>query len=128
MADNVTNALINIKNNENAGKTECTIKPASKIISSILKIIQKEGYIGNFELIEDGKAGKYKIQLIGKINNCKAIKPRYAVKKDEYTKWEQRYLPSKNLGILIISTPKGLMTQHEAKKIETGGKLIAYIY
>lgn len=128
MADNVTNALINIKNNENAGKTECTIKPASKIISSILKIIQKEGYIGNFELIEDGKAGKYKIQLIGKINNCKAIKPRYAVKKDEYSKWEQRYLPSKNLGILIISTPKGLMTQHEAKKIETGGKLIAYIY
>jgi len=128
MADNVTNALINIKNNENAGKTKCTIKPASKIIGSILKIIQKEGYIGNFELIENGKAGEYKIQLIGKINNCKAIKPRYAVKKDEYTKWEQRYLPSKNLGILIISTPKGLMTQQEAKKMETGGKLIAYIY
>lgn len=128
MADNVTNALVNIKNNENAGKTECTIKPASKIIGSILKIIQKEGYIGKFELIEDGKAGEYKIQLIGKINNCKAIKPRYAIKKDEYMKWEQRYLPSKNLGILIISTPKGLMTQQEAKKIGTGGKLIAYVY
>ncbi len=128
MADNLTNALINIKNNENAGKKECIIKPASKLIGGVLKIIQKEGYIGKYEYIEDGKAGQYKVQLIGKINNCKAIKPRYAVKKDEYAKWEQRYLPSKNLGILIISTPKGLMTQHEAKKAGTGGKLIAYIY
>lgn len=128
MADNLTNAMITLKNNENAGKKECKIKPASKLIGTILKIIQKEGYIGEYELIEDGKAGEYKIKLIGKINNCKAVKPRYAIKKDEYTKWEERYLPSKSLGLLIISTPKGIMTQHEAKKIETGGKILAYIY
>ncbi len=128
MADNLTNAMITLKNNEIAGRTECTIKPASKLIGAILKIIQKEGYIGNYEFIEDGKAGQYKVQLIGKINNCKAVKPRYAIKKDEYAKWEQRYLPSKSLGLLIISTPKGIMTQHEAKKIGTGGKILAYIY
>ena len=117
-----------MKNCETVGKKECTIKPASKLIGGILKIMQKEGYIGKFELVEDGKAGKYHVTLIGKINDCKAIKPRYAIKKDEFTKWEQRYLPSRNLGTLVISTPKGLMTQKEAKKIGTGGKLIAFFY
>ena len=126
--DNTADALINMKNCETIGKKTCVIKPASKLIGGILKIMQKEGYIGNFELIEDGKAGKYQVKLIGKINNCKAIKPRYAIKKDEIARWEQRYLPSRNLGTLVISTPKGLMTQKEAIKIGTGGKLVAYFY
>ena len=126
--DNTADALVNMKNCEMVGKKECLIKPASKLIGGILKIMQKEGYIGTFELIEDGKAGKYQVTLIGKINDCKAIKPRYAIKKDEFTKWEKRYLPSRNLGTLVVSTPKGLMTQKEAKTIGTGGKLIAFFY
>lgn len=126
--DNTADALVNMKNCEMVGKKECLIKPASKLTGGILKIMQKERYIGTFELIEDGKAGKYQVTLIGKINDCKAIKPRYAIKKDEFTKWEKRYLPSRNLGTLIISTPKGLMTHKEAKIIGTGGKLIAFFY
>ncbi len=126
--DTLANALITIKNNELMNKKECIVKPASKLIGKVLKIMQKEKYLGDFEFIEDGKAGMYKVKLIGKINNCRAIKPRYSVSKDEFAKWEERYLPSRKLGILIVSTDKGIMTQHEAKKMKLGGKLLAFVY
>ncbi len=126
--DTLANAMTNIKNSEMAGKGECLIKPASKIIRDILKIMQRVGYIGNFEFIDDGKAGMYKVQLVGNINNCKEIKPRYSVPADEINKWEIRYLPSRNLGTLIISTPKGIITHKEAQQMHTGGKLLAFVY
>ena len=126
--DNLANTLVNIKNNEAVGKTSCVVKPASKLIGNVLKIMQKEGYIGNFEFIEDGRAGMYRIELKGTINNCKVIKPRYSVKKDEFVKWEKRYLPSRKLGVLIVSTPQGVISHKEAKMAETGGKLIAFVY
>ena len=126
--DTLANALIVIKNAEMAGKTECAIKPASKIIRDILKIMQKEKYIGNFEFIDDGKAGIYQVELVGNINNCKAIKPRYSVAADEINKWERRYLPANDFGILVLSTPKGIMTHREANGINSGGRLLAFVY
>jgi len=113
--DNLANALINMKNCETVGKTQCTIKPASKLIGNVLKIMQKQKYIGEFEFIDDGKAGIYQVKLLGKINNCRAVKPRYSIKKEEVSKWEQRYLPSRNIGILIISTPQGVISQKALK-------------
>ncbi len=88
--DRLEEAMINLKNSEDASKKECVVKPASKLIGNILKILQKEDYIGDYEYVDDGKAGIYRIELIGRINNCRAIKPRYPVKKDEYTKWKKR--------------------------------------
>lgn len=126
--DTLANALITLKNHEMLGKKECEIKPASKMIGSILKIMQKEGYIGDFEFIDDGKAGIYKVKLIGRINNCRAIKPRYSVKYGEFMEWEKRYLPAKEFGILFVSTPRGIVTHHEAKQLHTGGKLLAFVY
>ena len=126
--DTLANAMTNMKNSEMAGKGDCLIKPASKIIRDILKIMQSEGYIGNFEFIDDGKAGMYKVQLKGNINNCKEIKPRYSVPADQITKWERRYLPSRDFGTLIISTPKGIITHKEAQEMRIGGKLLAFVY
>lgn len=126
--DTLANALITIKNAEMAGKKECTIQPASKLIGEILRIFQKEGFIGNFEFIDDGKAGKYRVDLLGRINNCRAIKPRYSVKKDEILKWEKRYLPALGVGLLILSTPQGILSNKGAKAANTGGRLLAYIY
>ncbi len=126
--DTLADALINLKNNEAVGKKECFIKPASKLIGNVLKVMQKYNYIGGFEFIDDGRGGKYKVQLIGKINDCKAIKPRYSVGKDEFMEWEKRYLPSRHLGILIVSTSKGVMSHKEAKENKIGGKLLAYVY
>jgi len=128
LTDPVSDALINIKNHEIASKKECTFKPASKLISEILKILMKKGFIEKYELIDDGRDGMIKVKLNGKINQCRTIKPRYAVKKNEYEKYEKRFLPSKDIGIIIVSTPQGVMTHDDAKKKEIGGRLIAFVY
>ena len=126
--DPLADALNTIKTHEITGKRECTIKPASKLIKEVLALFQKHNYIGEFEFIDDAKSGSFKVQLLGNINNCKAIKPRFAIRKDEWVKWEQRYIPSPDFGLLIISTPQGLMTNREAKGRSIGGKLIAFVY
>jgi len=128
VVDPLADALTNIKNNENAAKKECMIRPASKILGEVLKLMKSKEYILDFERIDDGREGIYKIKLAGKINECKAIKPRYAVKKDGYEKYEKRYLPSREIGILIVSTPKGVLPHQEAKMNGLGGRLLAYVY
>lgn len=125
--DPLADALSNITNYERARKNEVLI-PASKTIGNILKIMQDYGFIGTFEFIDDGKSGNYKVELIGNINKCGVIKPRFPVKKDEFEKWEKRFLPAKNFGILLISTPKSIMSHRDAYKNETGGRLLAYVY
>ncbi len=126
--DNYQNALIKIKNAEDAGKDEVVVRPASSLLLKTLEILQKHGYIGEYEYIEDGRDGVVKVKLVGRINDLKAIKPRFPVKKDEYTKWEQRFLPARGIGLLIVSTPHGLMTQEQAKALGTGGRLVAYVW
>jgi len=126
--DPLANALSTIMNNEVRGKKECLIYPASKLIINVLKTMQKEGYIGNIEYIEDGRGGKLKVEVLGSINKCGVIKPRFPVKDDEFEKWEERYLPARDIGILIVSTSKGVMTHIEAKRQGVGGVLLAYVY
>ncbi|OYT43593.1 30S ribosomal protein S8 [Candidatus Bathyarchaeota archaeon ex4484_40] len=88
----------------------------------------ENGYIGEFEFIDDGRTGKFRVQLLGRINKCGAIRPRFPVKADEIEKWEKMYLPAKGIGVLVISTPEGVMSHHEAKKRKIGGRLLAYVY
>lgn len=126
--DTLSNALSNIKNCEHAGKRVAIIKPASKLIKEVLRIMQKHDYVGEFEHIENGRGGIIKVELKGNINSCGAIRPRYAVKKDEYEKFEKRYLPAYGFGFLIVSTNQGIMTHEEAKEKGVGGRLIAYVY
>jgi small subunit ribosomal protein S8 len=126
--DPLADALTNMRNNELQGNKKATIAPASKLIGRVLKTMQNEKYIGEFEYIDDGKAGKFLVELEGNINQCGVVKPRHAVKKDEFEKFEKRYLPAKNFGIIIVTTPEGIMTHKEAKEKGIGGRLLAYIY
>ena len=128
LVDVVADALVHIKNSDTASKRECFFRPASKLLGEILKQLQKQGYISTFEFIDDGRSGIYRIELVGKINNCKAIKPRYAVGKNEFEKFEKRYLPSKDVGVLLVSTVNGVVTHRKAKKNGVGGRLIAFVY
>lgn len=125
--DPLADALSTIKNAERVGKNSCVTR-ASKVIKSILEIMQAQDYIETFEFIEDGRGGKFKIELKGKIIDCNAIKPRYSVKVDKFEKWEKRYLPAREFGILILSTPKGVISHKKAKQLKIGGKLLAYVY
>lgn len=128
MHDIIADALSNLKNRDKVGKPDCHIRTASKLLKDVLVVLQKNGYIGTFELIDDGKAGELKVKLKGNINDCGAVKPRFPVKIDEFEKWEKRYLPAQDFGILIVSTSRGIMTHKEAVKQKVGGVLVAYAY
>ena len=77
---------------------------------------------------KDSKGNILKLHLLGKINKCAVIKPRFIVGKDDYEKYEKRFLPARNMGFMIVTTSSGVMTHDEAKKKGIGGKLVAYCY
>ncbi|NLU45353.1 MAG: 30S ribosomal protein S8 [Euryarchaeota archaeon] len=126
--DPLNDAMCVMKNAALSGKSECTIQPSSKLIGRVLKVMQDHGYINQFEYIEDGKAGKFRVMLKGAINDCGVIKPRYSVKIADVEKFEARYLPAQDFGVLVMTTTAGVMTQSRAKELGIGGKLLAYVY
>jgi len=126
--DALATALSAILNREKIGRKECVIRPSSKTIKAVLEIMNKNNYIGSFDEVITQKGNFLKVNLLGNINKCGSIKPRYSVKKDRYELFEKRYLPAKDFGIIFVSTSKGIMTHVEARKKGIGGKLIAYCY
>jgi len=128
LIDPLADAMSTIKNAENVGKAECIISPASKLIGSTLKVMADLGYIGEFEFIDDGKSGMFKVKLQGRINKCGVIKPRFAAKVVELEKWEKRFLPARNFGVLILSTSQGVLSHNDARNRDIGGQLLAYVY
>ncbi len=123
----LADVFVIMKNAERIGKRSCIV-PSSKITKEILKIMQKNKYIGSFEFIEDGKSGKFKVELVGKINNCGVIRPRFEVKKGEFIRWEKRFLPSVSIGLLFLTTSRGVLDHRQAKKEDIGGGLLGFIY
>ncbi len=126
--DPLANVLSHINNCEKTSKLECTVKPSSKLILNVLNIMKKNNYLGDFNVIEDGRGNIIKINLLGNINNCNSIKPRFPFKINDLEKFEKRFLLARDFGIIIVSTTKGLMTHIEAKEKKLGGRLIAYVY
>ncbi|MEN6351118.1 MAG: 30S ribosomal protein S8 [Syntrophomonas sp.] len=130
MTDPVADFLTRIRNG-NMVMHETVEVPGSKIKRSIAEIMREEGYIKDFEYIEDGKQGIIRIYLKYGPDKKKVItgikrisKPglRVYVKKDEIP----RVLGG--LGTAVISTPKGLMTDKNARKQGLGGEVICYIW
>src|SRR5437868_8427342 len=124
----LSNHCTTIYNNESRRKKECIVIPASRFSSDILRVMQKHQYIGEFEQVDDGRAGKFRIQLLAKINKCGIITPRFSVKKDAYFNWERQFLPAYSMGILLVSTSKGIMSHHDAQEQGLGGVLVGYVY
>ncbi len=126
--DPLSDAFVRIYNAEQAGHYEVSIAPASNLLESMLAIMQSSGYVGEFERIADGRGDTFRVELVGAINRCGVIKPRHSVKRADFDKWESRYLPARDFGLLIVSTNQGVMNHHEAKKERVGGRLLAYIF
>ena len=125
--DILANALNVIRVHKNAGKNECKVI-ASNFTGQVLNILQKEGYIGEFEEVMEGPTRYFLIKDIGPINYCGVIKPRFPIKYSEIGKAEEQYLPSKDFGIIIVTTPKGILTNKEVREMKMGGRLVAYVY
>jgi len=126
--DTLSSGLTTIMNNEMRNKRDCVISPASKLLGRVLRVLQLSGYIGEFEFIEDGRAGKFRVQLLGRVNKCGAIKPRFSVSADGFENWEKTYLPAREMGILVVSTPLGVISHKEAKEKNAGGRLLAFVF
>ena len=124
----LANLFTTLFNTEDRRKSDCVVIPTSKLGMEVLKTLKDEGYIGEFERVEDNRGGKFKIELISKITKCGAITPRFKVIKDEYNTWEQQFLPSYNRGMLLVTTNQGVMSHKEAVNKGIGGFLIGYVY
>lgn len=125
--DTLSDALSAINNAARNDKEYALISPTSNLIKNILIELQQEGYIGVFELVEDGKGGKFKVEVTS-INECRPVKPNFSVQNDEYEKWSRRYLPARDFGDLLVTTSHGVMTHEKAKEKGVGGKLLGYVY
>jgi len=123
--DIVADALNMIKNAKKAGKENIEIKIISNVLIEILKIMKQEKAIKKYKI--DAKEKSITL-TIGELSDCRSIKPRFSCDKTQIEKYRRRYLPSRNLGILIISTNKGLMTHKEAQEENIGGCVMAYFY
>jgi len=126
--DTLANGLTAIMNNEMRNKHECIISPASKLLGRVLRVMQLNGYVGEFEFIDDGRSGKFKVQLLGRVNKCGVIRPRFTVRADDFEEWEKRFLPSRDVGTLIISSSHGVLSHKEAEEKSIGGRLLAFVY
>lgn len=126
--DTLATSLSNLQNAEKTGKSICIVKPMSKVLKNVLEIMKDNHYIGDYNIIEDGRGKIVEINMLGKINKVGAIKPRFSIKKDDFEKFEKRFLPAKDFGIIIVSTSKGIMTHLDAKKNNLGGRLISFVY
>ncbi len=100
----------------------------SKLLLNILDVLKQTGYIGSYEVMENGKQGLVRVELLGTINKCSVVKPRYSVKVEDLETFERKFLPAKNFGVLIISTSNGLKTQNQAREENIGGQVLAYCY
>lgn len=121
--DVISDALNKMLNASRAGKSIVSVKRYSKLLLSVLAIAKLRGYVKNYRV----ENNILNIE-ISKLNFCQAIKPRFVVQVDEIEKYSKRYLPAKDIGIIIISTSQGLMTHHTAEEKNLGGALIAYFY
>jgi small subunit ribosomal protein S8 len=126
--DPLANVLSAVQNAEQRGKSQITTKSNSTLVRKVLDLMIAEGYLQSYEQTQDSKGDLLIVRLSGRINKTGVVKPRYQIKKDEFERFEKRFLPARGFGIIIISTVKGLMTHEQAKQLNLGGTLISYCY
>ena len=130
ITDTVADMLTRIRN-ANTAKHDTVEIPASNMKKSIAQILLDEGYIKDFEVIDDGKQGIIKITLKYGPNKTQIITGLRKVSKPGlriYSGCEDMPKVMKGLGIAIVSTSKGVMTDKKARKENVGGEVLAFVW
>ena len=126
MSQDVVSDALNMMNNaRKAGKTEVEIKKISNLLIEVLKIMKQKEAIKKYKINAQTKSVEVSL---GNFSECRAIKPRFTVDKSQIEQYRRRFLPSRNIGTVIISTNKGLVTHEEAAQEGIGGCLVAFFY
>ena len=129
ISDVIADMLTRIRN-ANDAKHESVDIPASNLKKSIAEILLEEGYIKNFQIVEDGKQGIIRVALkyVGKqkvIHGLRRVsKPGLRI----YSNCEDMPKVMNGLGIAIVSTSKGVMTDKKARKANVGGEILAFVW
>merc|ERR1712054_122351 len=105
----LNDCLKNINNAEARGRRQVLLRPVSKVVIKFLQVMMKHGYIGEFELIDDHRAGKIVVELNGRLNKCGVISPRYDISHNDVEEWIGRLLPSRLFGHIVLTTSAGIM-------------------
>ena len=130
LTDSIADMLTRIRNASSA-KHPAVDVPASKIKRAIAQILVDEGYINNYQLVQDGKQGIIRINLKYTENKTPVISGLRRVSKPGlriYSNCDELPLVMKGLGIAIVSTSKGVMTDKEARKVHAGGEVLAFVW
>lgn len=130
ITDPIADMLTRIRN-ANSSKHESVLIPSSKMKLAIAKILNDEGYINGYEVIDDNKQGVIKITLKYGANKSKVITGIKRVSKPGlrvYAGKEDMPKVLRGLGVAIVSTSKGIMTDKEARKLNIGGEVLAFIW
>jgi small subunit ribosomal protein S8 len=130
ITDAIADMLTRIRN-ANSAKHDTVDVPASNMKKSVAQIFLDEGYIKNFQVIEDGKQGIIRISLKYGPNKSMVITGLRRVSKPGlrmYTSCEDMPKVLKGLGVAIVSTSKGVMTDKQARKENIGGEVLAFIW
>merc|ERR1712085_112947 len=126
---NVLNdALKSITNAEKRGKRQVLLRPCSKVIVKFLQVMMKNGYIGEFEVVDDHRAGKVVVNLNGRVNKCGVLSPRFDMAFKDNEKWVTNLLPSRQFGHIVLTTSQGIMDHNQAKRKQIGGKILGYFF
>ncbi len=130
MTDPIADMLTRIRN-ANQMKHKTVDVPASKLKNEILNVLKQEGYIVDFERIDDGVQGTLRVKLKYLENEERVVRGLKKISKPGlrvYAKTDDLPKVLNGLGIAIISTSRGIMTDREARKNKVGGEVIAYVW
>ncbi len=126
--DLLNDALVTLRHADRDGRPHVELRPTSKLVAEVLRIFREHRYIEEFTFVPGGRGGLYDVALARRINSCGVIKPRVAVSFEELERYESRFLPAQDFGLLILSTNRGLISHQQAREMKIGGRLLAYVY
>ena len=126
--DLLNDALVALRHADQQGLESVKLAPTSKLVGEVLGIFRQHQFIQEFAFVENGRGGEYDVRLSRRINSCGVIKPRLSVRGREVERYESRFLPAQDFGILLLSTNQGVMSHTKARELRIGGKLLAYVY
>merc|ERR1711955_172677 len=98
------------------------------VVVRFLTVMGKKGYIGEFEVVDDHRAGKIVVNLNGRLNKCGVISPRFDIQINEIEKWTNNPLPSRQFGYVVLTTSGGIMDHEEARRKHLGGKILGFFF